>query len=117
MQEADGGITFPGGQGDECDQADQQATNEGQYEPELDIHFYAEEWHNRHDKERGHQIEGFVHSDGGQRFADGDVGGAFEHQAFGDLAAPDGEQEVQEDAHQEELDGFESADLTDGVEE
>ena len=66
---------------------------------------------------RRQDVKGFVHRYSRQGLAHRDTSDAFKHKTFGYLTTSYWQEEVEENAHQEELDGFESADLAYRVKE
>src|SRR6185312_113583 len=71
---------------------------------------YAAEQHNRDNEERRQQIQRSVHSHGGKCSTGGNTGNSLDHQALCYFTALYWQQEVQEDADEEELNGFEGTD-------
>src|SRR5579875_448783 len=61
LQQCDGDIAFPGGEKHEEDQADEQAADDGEHDPELDVHLDAQQRHDSHDEGGGHEIQRLIH--------------------------------------------------------
>ncbi len=117
LEQAKSERTFPGSEEDKEEQTKQASIGEHQHRPELDIQVRPHERDNCNHEEGGQQIKRLVHSDRGQRLTEGNTCLAFEYQTLCQFASTDGQQEIEEDADEEELQHGKGTHLPNGIQE